>query len=801
MQVNRPREYRPELVNAEKPLSREEKLRAELGLGDGEVDMRPEDEDEAPPPPSRKGGAAGGDTRVKELEKKNQELEARLSAEGAKRDEQVETIKKLANSKISNITKSWEEKLAAKERECEDVQSVAANDADQIAQLMSRMTMLEKQLRDAGVEPSSAKSLMGEAEDRLTAEIGLLRKEVKELKTRPVATSSSNGAERSGQLESENRDLKKTIDNLMEANEKLVSNTKSKIAVLEKELDKHRNRGGDAGGGGGGGGGAGDPELMAKMTQVQKALEDVQAEKDKALAEVAGLKAQLAAAGKGASEETAAAVKEVQRKLLDKEKELTAEKQKVKAVQDDAEIREKDLKRQVEALTAEQEKMTKAGTKELAEVRQRLKRGARKVMEKLQGLREARKAVTEEAQNMKTEMMPIMKNFYQPLKKAIQRIEKDNSGWAEKYKVVVEERKRLHNLVLELKGNIRVFCRIRPMLPHETTLAGNEQAVFFPEDGRPDIAENNIAVLDDAKGTEKIFEFDSSFGPKSTQSEVFAEVEALVVSVLDGYNVCIFAYGQTGSGKTFTMEGSETEQGINPRTLARVFELIRERANAYTYSVEFAILEIYNEEIRDLLDTTPGKKLEVRQGPDGNYVQDLALFPVGSYEEVIDIWGKARNNRTTFSNNVNEHSSRSHLVLSVYVRGENRNTGGSSYGKLHLVDLAGSERLSRTGASGDRLKEAQNINKSLSALGDVIAAAASKQGHIPYRNSKLTHVLQDSLGQDSKTLMIVQASPLGKDAGESLCSLNFASRARQVELGQAKKHTSAGGARPASAKR
>lgn len=153
------------------------------------------------------------------------------------------------------------------------------------------------------------------------------------------------------------------------------------------------------------------------------------------------------------------------------------------------------------------------------------------------------------------------------------------------------------------------------------------------------------------------------------------------------------------------------------------------------------------------------------------------------------LWSDARRNRTTFSNNVNEHSSRSHLVISVYARGENKATGVQSFGKLHLVDLAGSERLSRTNATGDRLKEAQNINKSLSSLGDVIAAAASKQGHIPYRNSKLTHVLQDSLGQDSKTLMIVQASPLTKDVGESICSLVFASRARSVELGQAKKHT------------
>mmetsp|Transcript_7707 Transcript_7707/g.12254 ORF Transcript_7707/g.12254 Transcript_7707/m.12254 type:complete len:485 (+) Transcript_7707:596-2050(+) len=480
----------------------------------------------------------------------------------------------------------------------------------------------------------------------------------------------------------------------------------------------------------------------------------------------------------------------MQKALHEKDKEISILQQKLKGQEDDAAIQQKNLKSQIQNLEGEQKRIQEQGTAALQETKAKIKKHARRVMTAMAGLKAAQAAVKQSSADLQTEIIPTMKQFYQPLKKAVGRIEKNNSGWAEKYKAEVAERKRLHNLVLELKGNIRVFCRVRPKLKHESG-DGCTNAIFFTADGRPELEENNIAIMDETKGTEKVFEFDRCFGPESTQEEVFDEVEALVTSALDGYNVCIFAYGQTGSGKTYTMEGSDSDKGINPRTLSRIFEQISERQESYSYTVEFSILEIYNEEIRDLLDPKSGKKLEVRQGQDGNYIQDLYLAGVKSYDEVIEYWGKARDNRTTFSNNINVHSSRSHLVLSVYTRGENRSTGVGSFGKLHLVDLAGSERLSRTGATGDRLKEAQNINKSLSALGDVIAAAASKQGHIPYRNSKLTHVLQDSLGQDSKTLMIVQSAPLAKDAGESLCSLNFASRARSVELGQAKKHTTA----------
>ncbi len=166
-----------------------------------------------------------------------------------------------------------------------------------------------------------------------------------------------------------------------------------------------------------------------------------------------------------------------------------------------------------------------------------------------------------------------------------------------------------------------------------------------------------------------------------------------------------------------------------------------------------SLLEIYNEQIRDLLAETQTEKLKIREGPNGMYVQDLTTVMVDSHEEVLELLAMGEDNRATHSTDMNEHSSRSHCMLSIYVTSTNIAANVTSRGKLHLVDLAGSERVGKSGASGLRLKEAQNINTSLSALGDVISSRANKNAHVPYRNSKLTYLLQDSLQGDSKTLM------------------------------------------------
>ncbi|CAL5406091.1 unnamed protein product [Camellia sinensis] len=351
-----------------------------------------------------------------------------------------------------------------------------------------------------------------------------------------------------------------------------------------------------------------------------------------------------------------------------------------------------------------------------------------------------------------------------------------------------KERKELYNKILELKGNIRVFCRCRPLNTEEIA-SGASMAIDFEaaKDGELTVKSNGAP--------KKTFKFDAIFGPQSNQVDVFEDTAPFASSVLDGYNVCIFAYGQTGTGKTFTMEGTNEARGVNFRTLEELFRTINERKGQIKYEISVSVLEVYNEQIRDLLvpGTQPGpgvtaKRLEIRQVGEGiHHVPGLVEAQVSNMSEVWEVLQTGSNARAVGSTNANEHSSRSHCIHCVMVKGENLLNGECTRSKLWLVDLAGSERVAKTEVQGERLKETQNINRSLSALGDVISSLATKSPHIPFRNSKLTHLLQDSLGGDSKTLMFVQISPNENDLSETLCSLNFASRVRGIELGPAKK--------------
>ncbi|KDP29798.1 hypothetical protein JCGZ_18733 [Jatropha curcas] len=351
-----------------------------------------------------------------------------------------------------------------------------------------------------------------------------------------------------------------------------------------------------------------------------------------------------------------------------------------------------------------------------------------------------------------------------------------------KYSEEQAKRKELYNQIQEAKGNIRVFCRCRPLSEKEIS-TGHATVVDF------DAAKDGDLGILTGGSSRKTFKFDRVYTPRDNQVDVFADASPMVISVLDGYNVCIFAYGQTGTGKTFTMEGTQQNRGVNYRTLEQLFKIAKERSETFTYSLSVSVLEVYNEQIRDLLATTPtSKKLEIKQSSEGSHhVPGIVEAKVDNLREVWDVLQVGSNARAVGSNNVNEHSSRSHCMLCVMVKAKNLMNGECTKSKLWLVDLAGSERLAKTDAQGDRLKEAQNINRSLSALGDVIYALATKSSHIPYRNSKLTHLLQDSLGGDSKTLMFVQISPSEQDLSETLSSLNFATRVRGVELGPVRK--------------
>ncbi|GAQ86176.1 kinesin-like protein [Klebsormidium nitens] len=379
---------------------------------------------------------------------------------------------------------------------------------------------------------------------------------------------------------------------------------------------------------------------------------------------------------------------------------------------------------------------------------------------------------------------------------AAQKAEGELAAAVEKYKAEWNERKRIYNQLQELRGNIRVFCRIRPLLPDEVTKKQPSSVTLLEG--------HSVAVLNPATTRSQTFDFDRVLGEHSSQAQVFEEVEGVLTSVLDGFHVCIFAYGQTGSGKTFTMTGSSSDPGINPRALTCLFEKALERAPSWEYKIEVSALEIYNESVRDLLAPKKGNSqehaLEIRQGPEGVHVPGATRLEAQDLRDVLKVLHHSMAARTTTATGMNEQSSRSHAILLVSVVGSSSDGSQQTHGRLVLVDLAGSERLNRTAVSEAlQLKETLAINKSLSALGDVIHALARKAKHVPYRNSALTFLLQDSLSRDAKVIMMVQASPAADDAAESICSLTFAGRARAVEFGPGKKRASGDPLSPGSA--
>ena len=358
-------------------------------------------------------------------------------------------------------------------------------------------------------------------------------------------------------------------------------------------------------------------------------------------------------------------------------------------------------------------------------------------------------------------------------------------------------RRALHNQVQELKGNIRVFCRVRPInesggesADAAETGAGKDHSEPLLKIARAgESAGRALAVAPPGKKEKPTrFAFDRVFGGEAGQAEVFEDIAHLVQSALDGYKVCIFAYGQTGSGKTYTMLGDDRREnenagddakGLIPRCVERIFAARDDGDDASRFDVTATMVEIYNEEIKDLLSDTTDEtvkhevKHDARTGETS--VTHAASIEVTSAREIDSLVRRAIAARTTRATKMNDHSSRSHMVFTLNLTGVDA-SGAPRRGVLNLVDLAGSERLSRTGATGDRLKEAQSINKSLSALGDVIAARAEKAAHVPYRNSKLTYLLQNALGGDAKTLMFANVSPVAESAQETLCSLRFAAK-------------------------
>nr|XP_040223787.2 protein claret segregational [Anopheles coluzzii]XP_040223788.2 protein claret segregational [Anopheles coluzzii] len=344
------------------------------------------------------------------------------------------------------------------------------------------------------------------------------------------------------------------------------------------------------------------------------------------------------------------------------------------------------------------------------------------------------------------------------------------------------ERKDLHNMVMDLRGNIRVFCRVRPPLPSE------EHRI---ECGWKYLDEQSIELIAmDGSNKRMDFSFDHVFHPRTTQQDIFDNVSPLIQSALDGYNVCIFAYGQTGSGKTYTMDGVQDSLGVIPRTVDLIFNAVKDyRRFGWEYEIRVTFLEIYNEILYDLLDTSgTTKDLEIRMANAKNktevYVSNIIEETVDTTARLHQLMNIAKLNRATAATAGNERSSRSHAVTKITLIGTHQEKCETCIGSVNLVDLAGSE----SPKTSTRMDETKNINRSLSELSNVILALVQRNEHIPYRNSKLTHLLMPSLGGNSKTLMFVNVAPFQDCFTETVKSLRFASQVNSCKLQKVKKN-------------
>jgi kinesin family protein C1 len=374
------------------------------------------------------------------------------------------------------------------------------------------------------------------------------------------------------------------------------------------------------------------------------------------------------------------------------------------------------------------------------------------------------------------EKFQIDYNLFEEMKDERERYLAENFAWE-------EERREMHDRLMNLRGNIRVFCRIRP------NLKGNNQDVIqMKSSSSLSIVNKFQRRFDGSEVNFSDFKFDKVYGPAASQEEVFYEIELLVQSALDGQNVCIFAYGQTGSGKSYTMEGppemnhdtffyrENPARGIIPRAVRKIFDQIPKLAeNGWTYRFKCSFIEVYLDKIYDLLGET---RQELKIFSDA--VKDLTAFPVSSVEQVEALMIEAKKKRKVGATNINSESSRSHFLFQFVIEGTNSN-GKKCNGRLNLIDLAGSENLDAAKDEKQRL-EGQKIRESLSFLKTVLMRLRrNSSANISFRDSKLTHLLKTDLSAGSKVLMLVNISPEKSSLSETKNSLNFAKSVNSVK--------------------
>jgi kinesin family protein C2/C3 len=575
-------------------------------------------------------------------------------------------IKKITDSRIAHMKKQAEETIQRHVADLDDLKDVCRQQEKAVSQLTGHLAVMEAALASKGIQIPSRPEVEADMSSAASAKeawadkrIAQLESEVKRLTAAAAANSSlgkSPSSAAPSALLAENSSLKQQLDAASEKLRNLSLQTSSSTesnSLLEKE--------------------------RASAAALNSQVKQLQADLREQTSEIQALKQ-----SRSASESTQLASLEAKvQSLISENNSLKSEHSQLQ--QDAAKASaETELERRRYAAVTQQNSSAQEQLAALQRKNGQLK-AAVDVLSSCKSILQQnfillRRSLAQQKDKvlaLQTQQQSLFASFATDLNRKVAKYITENSVSIEQYRNEVKLRRKYFNMVQQLKGNIRVYCRVRPLAADE-----DEDCVRFPD-------ENELEFWDAERSTFKSFEFERVFLPSSTQEDVFNDVSGLIQSCMDGFNVCMFAYGQTGSGKTFTMEGTPDHRGVNPRSMQMLFERIAQSQKEFSYTISMSMLEIYNESIRDLLalPADRGKSLEVRQGPQGNHVPDCRLVTVTSVEAVNELWLEGTRNRSVASTNMNEHSSRSHLIVSVVVEGLNLATGIRSFGEMRGISL------------------------------------------------------------------------------------------------------------------
>lgn len=684
-------------------------------------------------------------------------------------------------NKIKHLEKELETSEKDKEAERRDFQQLNEQSAEAFAKLEGKRVAEVAALNEE-IE-SIATDLEAEQLRRQAAEDGLKADEAKQ---------STESKELTSQLEADvakERSLRQSVEVKLKQEEE-VANAAKRELELQKEANRKR-----------------DSELEQLTLEVEAMATDLEGELNRAR--------KLEKLLKQSELEASESLKELQSELDTSEDKLALADSEKGFLQEKVD----ELQNNLESLRADKN----AALDQQSEVAQALSEKEKELVD----VGKTVEALREDLHDKQVQVKEIelkLKTSETERSDALKRMETFDDREGELFNKLQEGdriRRELHNKVMELSGNIRVFVRVRPELPGEKekalkSLASNadtsrkrkhaliEETPFkFPgiydRDGAEkgeDLCKNFLELLEPPKDRGGLkdrrkkwrFGFDHVFAPATGQEEIWEATEPLVQSAVDGYNVCLFAYGQTGSGKTYTMLGDQSNKGVVARAVSKLFEAKAEMEalskGRSTVVLSVELLEIYNEKIRDLLSSDAGRTNQNLKVTSTD-VEGNILRSATSVQDVMEILQLAQSRRCVKSTESNAESSRSHMVFTIHFHVTTED-GVSRNGKLHVCDLAGSERLNKSGANsnvgGSLLKETKAINSSLSVLSNVIEKLQQGSSNVPFRESKLTMLLQNSLGGNSKTLAFVCCNPMASHFHETLCSLRFADKVNKVEL-------------------